>query len=251
MIEKFENILEIFPLEWFEDENNSKHPLYILNKRKNYPKEYFEIFDNNLKVLKDNELVSKELKNKLTNPSQFEDTLIEVKVAVILLLNGFKIKLPNTFPDIEITDMNAIIEVKNLHISDKLLDATGDYAVEIDDIKKIWDRISEEILPKLEDGKINLILMHVNPLVEFDEFEDLLIFCERSRKGGVKYTYDRKKEQFIWGFKGEFSREENKKISAVIMMKNNYFKGIINPLNKQQIPDKLKRVFNLIEFEIV
>ena len=43
---------------------------------------------------------------------------------------------------------------------------------------------------------------------------------------------------------------ENKKISAVIMMKNNYFKGIINPLNDKQIPANLKEMFNLIEFEI-
>jgi len=253
MIENFKNILEIFPLEWFNDESNSKHPLYILNEKEKYLKEYFEIFDNNLKVIRDNGLISKDLKTKLRNsshPSQFEDTLIEVKAAVILLSKGFKINLPNTFPDIEVPDMNTIIEIKNLHTSDKILDATGDYAVEIDDIKKIWDRISEKILPKLEDDKINLILINVNPLVEFDEFEDLLIFCERSREGGVKYTYDRKTKQFIWEFKGEFSKGENKNISAVIMMKNNHFKGIINPLNDKQIPTNLKEMFNLIEFEI-
>jgi len=46
-------------------------------------------------------------------------------------------------------------------------------------------------------------------------------------------------------FKEEFSKEENKNISAVIMIKNNYFKRIINSLNEQQIPKNLTRVFNL------
>jgi len=249
-IDNFISILEIFPKDWFESNENKNHPLYILNEQKKYDfREYFDIFDRNLQLLKEKHLISKDLKTKLLNPTQFEDTLIEVKVATILSSNGIRVELPPTFPDIQIPDWNTIIEVKNLHTSDKLVHPIGEYASEVDDIKRIWDIISERILPKLDSETINLILINVPPIVDFNEFADLLVYCKRSREGGVKYTINWKTKQVILRFNGEFSNEENKDISAVIMMKDNYFKGIINPLNKAKIPDDLTGIFNLQNIE--
>jgi len=252
-IEDYPNISEIFSLEWFEDGSNNDHPLYILNNEERYDiREYFEFFDNNLSVIIEHELLSKDLKNKLLNPTQFEDTLIEVQVASVLLERGIDIELPDTFPDINIPDFDVIIEVKNLHTSEKFLDSSGkEYAVEIDDIKRIWGVISEKILHKLDDIKTNLILINVPPIVDFDEFIDLLIHHERSREGGVSVPIDVEKMEDIPDFSGEFAHKSNENISAVIMMKNGGFRGILNPYRRRDVPDILMEFFrieNFVEF---
>lgn len=249
ILKRYNNLLEIFPHKWFDKRANETHPLYILNKNKKYPVEYFENLNNNLLLLEKQGLTSKHLVTKLMNPSQFKDTLIEIKVAVYLLNNGIKVDLPPSFPDIEIPEEEAIIEVKNLHTSEKLSGSKGDYAVEFDDINRIWDIITERIIPKLDKNSINLILINVPSEVDFDEFEDLFIFCERS-KSGVIYKFDKKTREVISEFAGEFSRKENKIISGVIMMKNNYFKGIINPLNEKDISEELISLFNLIKIKL-
>ena len=242
-LDDYSNILEIFPKEWFENDEK-KHPLYILNKKKKYVEKYFENFDYNLAVMKKGKLISKNLKVKLRNHDQFEDTLIEIKVAVYLLENGINVILPSSFPDIIVPEENAIIEVKNIHISEKLSDSNGDYAILVDDIKRIWDKITDEVIDKLNEKNINLILVNAPVGMDFDEFEDLFVFCKRT-KGGVNYIFDKKTMQRIFPFNGEFSRKENKIISGVIMMKKDYFKGILNPLNGKEISHKLIDIFNL------
>ncbi len=247
-LDRFPNILEIFPNEWFDDGKNKDHPLFILNSKSRYDfSEYFEIFNENLYILNENNLINKDLRDKLNNSPQFEDTLIEIKTACYLIKNKIDIRLSKSFPDVEIPELNSIIEVKNLHTSQKLLEPMGEYAEEIDDITRIWDIILDKILSKLLDDKINFILMNVPPGVDFGEFMDLLIFCQRNGKGGVIYNINTETKQVIRHFLGEFSKKENDKISSVIMMKNNHFKGVINPLNNKKIPDILKKLFNLIE----
>ena len=184
-------------------------------------------------------MISKDTKTKLKNPPQFEDTMLEINVVAYLILNKIKnLKLGKSFPDIEIPDKNIIIEVKNLHTSQKLLESNGEVVL-LNDIRRIWSRISKEILPKLKNNKINIILFDVPAEVSFDEFEDLFIFSN-------KITIDRRTKEIVPLFKGEYSKEANKKISAVVMLKNNCFKGIINPLNEKEISDNIKKLFNLI-----
>lgn len=246
-ISNFKNLSRIFSEQWFKDNKNENHIIFKINKRLTNKSTRFMIENINylwnadklIGCLLKNNFLSRDIKNKLKNPPQFEDTLSEIKVVCHLLHNNIRnIKLNKTFPDIEISP-NIIIEVKNLHTSQKLVDSKNK-AEFIDDIERIKSRIKEEVLPKLTNNKINLILFEVPIGVDFDEFEDLFIFSEKRK-------YDLKAKQIIPLFEGWFSEEESKNISAVIMLKNNTYKGIINPLNKKIIPLNLKKVFNLRE----
>ena len=253
-ISKFENIIKIFPVEWFENENNKEHVLFKINKRlkDNLTKrvkenlEYLESANKLLGILKRENLISKDIKTKLKNPPQFEDTLSEIKVASHLISNKIKkLKLGKSFPDIELTDQNVIIEVKNLHSAQKWLDSNGE-VVCLDDIGRMRSKV-EEILPKLEGSKVNIILFDVTGAgVSFEEFKDLCIYSE-------KITINLQTKEVVPLFKGEFSKEENKNISAVVMLKDMlkdwYFKGLINPLSDKTIPDNIKKLFNLIDVE--
>lgn len=249
-ISKHKNIIKIFPEAWFSDDKNSLHYLFKINQKyKNgevrYPKihiSFLEEIDGLLGFLINEELISKDIKNKLYNPPQFGDTLTEIKVVSYLFSNGMEPKFGKAFPDIEIPSHQIIIEVKNLHSSQKFLESEGG-VVELDDISRIWAKVSEEFLPKIDDDKINIILFEVPPEVEFDEFEDLFIYS-------VKVYVDKRTMKPARYFKGEFSKEENSKISAVIMLYDGSYEGIINPLNNKNIPEEIKGLFNLKEYEV-
>lgn len=155
-----------------------------------------------LDVLKKENLISKDIKAKLMNPPQFQDTLSEIKACCYLISNGIKnVRLSRNFPNIEIPDRNIIIEVKNLHSAQRLLNSNAEVAY-LDDIRRIWSKLSEEILPKLENSKINIILFDVPVEVDFDEFEDLFVYSEEitiNLQTNLKFLYlgenSQKKEQ--------------------------------------------------------
>ena len=104
-------------------------------------------------------------------------------------------------------------------------------------------KLSEEILPKLENSKINIILFDVPVEVDFDEFEDLFVYSE-------EITINLQTNQVIPLFRGKFSKKKNNKISAVVMLKDNHFRGLINPLNNRIIPHDIKKLFNFIDVRV-
>lgn len=252
MIENYQHLLEIFTLKWFEKEKNRLHPLYILNSKKEYLSEYFDKLNRNLDLLKKNNLLNKELKTKLKNPTQFYDTLVEIKVAVFLLSNSISdIEMGKGYPDIHVPLWDADIEVKNNNIPQKLRIYTLEMlekmdtlnmemeAVDMtDDPQRIWNRIELEILPQLRD-KINIILINASPVLDYEEMKDFLLFT-------IEWSCiitDNKEVRV--DFKGEFSKQENSKISSVVILKDGHYKGLFNPLNTEIIPDQILNLFNI------
>ena len=206
-IAKFENIIRLFPLKWFEDEKNKGHILFERYKKlENNPKDkyylkYFHEIDKLLDIVFSENQMSKDMKHKLNN--QFEDTISEIKVFAYLILNGIKCKFEK-FPDIKIINREIRIEVKNIYDSKKLTDnifcakrlaEKPEYMEELDDISRMRSRIDE--VNKIDDTMLNIIIIDVTNASSIlsDEFEYSLI-------------------------------ENYNKISAIVMLEGKYLKNL-------------------------
>ncbi|MHA1221670.1 MAG: hypothetical protein ACTSP3_00145 [Candidatus Heimdallarchaeaceae archaeon] len=211
----------------------------------------------NLELLNVKSLISKRLKTKLRNPSEFHDTLLEIEVAVYLLRNlSYDIILGNGYPDIQIPQLDVDIEIKNNNIpqkltlySQELIEKMDKLGLEIEavdlsnDPQRIWDRVESEIIHRLGD-KTNIILVGASPVLDYEEMKDFLL-CS------TQWSFDiRENNQLVVDFKGEFSKNDNNKISAFVVLKNGVYKGLFNPLSEKNIPKELLELLNIEKINI-
>ena len=128
------------------------------------------------------------------------------------------------------------IEVKSLY-NPRLASAIGKM-VQLNDIRRMWQKIETEVLPKFDSHTINFIIFDLSSKYAPDPLKPS---CPIGSRLPVGVSFD----EFQDMLKPEFSKSKNANISAGIMFDGSVYIGISNPLSNNLASAELCRIFQI------